>query len=198
LSRDEKLYHGTKVLWLWQNYLIKPEYAFAMLEVGLNSDNERIKINSAQSILTLMRFFVKEGVVDLEKLKDNVDIEKLIVPDKLFTKVKELGLQKVMEQNPAPDNLPASNVHLSKNKGMKIDYIRVINCLYELGFFTDANGNSITKKDVFAAFGAAIKKDLTDYDKDLSRSLSDSTGLDKHLQVFETLKSKMTEVFNSK
>ena len=91
-----------------------------------------------------------------------------------------------------------SSVYLSSKKGMKIDYIRVINCLHELGFFTDSNGNSITKKQAFESFGTAINKNLEDYDKDLSRSLSDSTALLKHLEIFDSMREKMTEIFNSK
>ncbi|MDR0680908.1 MAG: hypothetical protein LBG15_03515 [Dysgonamonadaceae bacterium] len=95
-------------------------------------------------------------------------------------------------------NPVTSKIHLSKEKGVKIDYIRVINCLYELGFFKDDKGNDVTKKDVFAVFGAAVNKDLSDYDKDLSRSLSDSTALEKHLKIFDLMKEKMTGIFNAK
>ena len=91
-----------------------------------------------------------------------------------------------------------SNIYLSEKKGMKINYIRVINCLYELGFFVDENQNIINKIDVMKVFGSIINKDLKDYDKDLSRALSDSTALDKNLEIFSLLKDKMNEIFNSK
>ncbi|MEI8202923.1 MAG: hypothetical protein WCH34_07925 [Bacteroidota bacterium] len=91
-----------------------------------------------------------------------------------------------------------SKIHLSTSKGTKIDYIRVINCLFELGFFKDENQNAVTKKDVFEVFGKMINKNLNDYDKDLSRSLSDSTALEKHLEIFRIMSDKMTEIFNSK
>ena len=38
----------------------------------------------------------------------------------------------------------------------KVNFIRVINCLYELSFFTDKNENDTTKKEVFEMFGKAI------------------------------------------
>lgn len=81
---------------------------------------------------------------------------------------------------------------------MKIDYIRVINCLYELGFFVDEKQNTVNKIDVMKAFGFITNKDLKNYDKDLSRALSDSTALTKHLEIFDILKEKMTEIFNIK
>lgn len=90
-----------------------------------------------------------------------------------------------------------SPVHLSTTRGTKIDFIRVVNSLYELGFFTDDKGGKINKKDVMIAVGKAVNIDLTEYQNDLSRSLSDSTKLEKHLTIFDRLKEKMTEVFNN-
>ena len=43
-----------------------------------------------------------------------------------------------------------------------------------------------------------MNTDLTNYDKDLSRSMSDSTKLEKHLKVFEDMRDKMKEKWNSK
>ena len=95
-------------------------------------------------------------------------------------------------------NEPAeSPVYLSTVRGTKIDFIRIMNCLYELGFFTDDKGGRISKKDVMAALGKAVNVDLTDYQNDLSRSLSDSTKLEKHLAVFNRLRDKMEEVFDN-
>lgn len=90
-----------------------------------------------------------------------------------------------------------SLVHLSTTRGTKIDFIRVVNSLYELGFFTDDKGGKISKKEVMIAVGKAVNVDLTEYQNDLSRSLSDSTKLEKHLTIFDRLKKKMTEVFNN-
>ena len=39
--------------------------------------------------------------------------------------------------------------------------------------------------------GQALHTDLSDYNKDLSRSLSDNTRLDKHLRVFKEMERKM-------
>lgn len=90
-----------------------------------------------------------------------------------------------------------SPVHLSITRGTKIDFIRVMNSLYELGFFTDDKGGKISKKDVMIAVGKAVNVDLSEYQNDLSRSLSDSTKLEKHLTIFDRLKDKMVEVFNN-
>ena len=46
--------------------------------------------------------------------------------------------------------------------------------------------------------GKAMNVDLSDYDKDLSRSMSDSTKLDKHLKTFDEMREKMIDIWNSK
>ena len=46
--------------------------------------------------------------------------------------------------------------------------------------------------------GKFVNLDLSEYDKDLSRSLSDSTKLEKHTKVFDDMKDKMIEIWNSK
>ena len=91
-----------------------------------------------------------------------------------------------------------SPVYLTDEKGAKIDIIRVFNVLYELGMFHGKDGAKLLKKDFFTAMGKAINKDLSNYDKDLSRSTSDSTALEKHLRIFVEMKKKMEEIWNSK
>lgn len=91
-----------------------------------------------------------------------------------------------------------SVIHLSKAIGKKIDFIRVMNSLYELGFFQNIHGGKITKKEFFTTIGNAVNVNLSNYDKDLSRSTADSTALNKHLHVFDEMREKMIEIFNSK
>ena len=90
-----------------------------------------------------------------------------------------------------------SPVFLNTRRGMKIDFIRVLNAMYEIGMFTGKNGEPVSKRDFMAAFGSAANIDLAKYDNDLSRSLSDSTAMEKHLRVFDDLRQKMTDIFNS-
>lgn len=103
------------------------------------------------------------------------------------------------EEGEAGMDMGASPVFLSSRRGRKIDFIRVMNVLYELGFFQDAQGNALTKKEFFTTLGRLVNvKELEDYDKDLSRSLSDSTALEKHLKIFDQMSEKMEEIFNAR
>ena len=91
-----------------------------------------------------------------------------------------------------------SPICLSTAKGQKIDMIRVLNVMYEQGRFKGKDGKRLTKKEFFTWMGRVLNVDLSDYDKDLSRSMSDSTKLEKHTKVFDDMKEKMTEIWNSK
>lgn len=91
-----------------------------------------------------------------------------------------------------------SSVYLSPVRGKKIDFIRVVNVLYELGLFTDKNGVRCTKKEAFLAFGKAVNLDLSNYNKDLSRALNDTTTRERQLQIFKDMRLKMAEIYNDK
>lgn len=91
-----------------------------------------------------------------------------------------------------------SSVYLSPVRGKKIDFIRVVNVLYELGLFTDKDGVRCTKKKAFRAFGRAVNLDLSNYNKDLSRALNDTTTRERQLQIFKDMRQKMAEIYQDK
>lgn len=91
-----------------------------------------------------------------------------------------------------------SPVYLSPVRGKKIDFIRVVNVLYELGLFTDKDGVRCTKKEAFRAFGRAVNLDLSNYNKDLSRALNDTTTRERQLQIFKDMRQKMAEIYQDK
>ena len=91
-----------------------------------------------------------------------------------------------------------SSVYLSPVRGKKIDFIRVVNVLYELGLFTDKVGVRCTKKEAFLAFGRAVNLDLSNYNKDLSRALNDTTTRERQLQIFKDMRQKMAEIYQDK
>ena len=98
-------------------------------------------------------------------------------------------------QQPSPETSP---VYLAKRKGNKIDLIRIANAIYELGMVEDANGGRLTKKECMIAFGKAFNIDLSDYDKDLSNSMASSVAFEKQTRIFDDMKVKHQEIYNSK
>ena len=101
-------------------------------------------------------------------------------------------------QHPSPNTQEPSPVYLAKRKGNKIDLIRIANAIYELGMVEDANGGRLTKKEYMIAFGKAFNIDLSDYDKDLSNSMASSVAFEKQTRIFDDMKVKHQEIYNSK
>jgi hypothetical protein len=105
---------------------------------------------------------------------------------------KKIKLLELTEQAAA---LAGSNVKLSAKKGFKVNFIRVINCLYELSFFTDKQGGYITKKHVFDIAGIAINQDLTNFQNDLSTTkAAANSDMRNTLIIFEKMYSKQKEL----
>ena len=99
---------------------------------------------------------------------------------------------------PIPTEIPLKlpKIFLSKERGKRLDMIRVINSIFELGFFVDENGRKSNKKDVFIVMGHAMNVDFSNFHNDLSSSLADSTSMNKHLKIFEEMLEMMKKIFN--
>lgn len=90
-----------------------------------------------------------------------------------------------------------SPLHLSK-KATKIDLIRVMNAWYECGKVEDGSGAKLTKKEFFTWVGKLFNIDLSNYDKDLSNSMQSGMAFEKQSRIFNELKEKHEDVYNSK
>ncbi|MFN0217173.1 MAG: hypothetical protein ACKVT2_23190, partial [Saprospiraceae bacterium] len=88
-----------------------------------------------------------------------------------------------------------SGLRLSDRKGAKIDLIRIVNAMWELGFFTEQNGLKSSKLSAMIAVGNALQIDLSEYDKDLSQAFS-TANPDTNTKIFkelEVITKKMLE-----
>jgi len=105
---------------------------------------------------------------------------------------KKIKLLELTEQETAPTN---SNLQLSSKKGFKVNFIRVINCLCELSFFTDKKGNDTTKKDVFDICGKVINQDFSTFHIDLSVTKSAAkSDMRNTLAIFKQMYTKQQEI----
>ena len=91
-----------------------------------------------------------------------------------------------------------STIRINEKKFAKIDLIRIINALSEIGFFASTEGKTKIKTQCFITIGNALNVDLGDYNKDLTRSLQDNTKLEKHLDIFNKMAQAMTDYFNER
>ena len=105
---------------------------------------------------------------------------------------RKIKLLEQSKQEPAPI---IANLQLSTRKGVKVNFIRVINCLCELSFFTDKKGNEITKKEIFKTLGNAVNQDLSTFQNDLSAAKSSANSDMKNtLVIFEQMYAKQQEI----
>ena len=101
----------------------------------------------------------------------------------------DIALQKCPAGEESPTTHEAETdkeIYLSKEKGSKIDLIRIVYTLCRLSLFTDKYGKTVKM----------LHMNLDSYNNDFNRSLQDSMGLDKHLKVFEEMMEIMKERFN--
>lgn len=86
-----------------------------------------------------------------------------------------------------------SDIYLSRQRGKKIDFIRVINALYELRFFEDEAGQIPTKEKVMACLGKMLGVDLTGYNADLSQAFT-TGNIENNVAVFAAMTSITTKI----
>lgn len=96
-----------------------------------------------------------------------------------------------------PDDI-GSPLHLASQRGIKIEFIRMMYAWYECGKVVDTNGARLSKKEYFTWLGKLFNVDLTNYANDLSSSMSSSTAYEKQMRIFNELKRKFEEIYNSK
>ena len=118
------------------------------------------------------------------------------------TAVQNVELESVggdsFSQSSNVEHSQPSTVRLSAKKGKRIDFIRVMNVLCELDFFTDLKGEHVSKKEVFTQMGKALNIDLSNYDKDLSRTRGEGTSRDSQLGIFTRMRRKQGDIFDGR
>ncbi len=113
-------------------------------------------------------------------------------------KAAQKNLEARMSSMPASGEGFKSAIKINEKKFAKIDLIRIINALSEIGFFASTEGKTKIKTQCFITIGNALNVDLGDYNKDLTRSLQDNTKLEKHLEIFNKMAQAMTDYFNER
>ncbi len=100
--------------------------------------------------------------------------------------IDRIKRQQELEAMKAPYS---GNIYLSQEKGKKINFIRVLNSLYELRYFNNDKGQIPSKETVMVTIGKALGVDLSSYDSDLSQAFN-SGNCDRNTAIFK----QMTEI----
>lgn len=125
----------------------------------------------------------------------NSDYLRIIFPD---GKKVEIGNHSIVSTPSTENHEILPKLYLNKDKGMKLDVIRIVSVCWELGFVVDEHGRKATKKDLFQALGILLNTDFSNASSDLSNSLDNGNSMDKHLKIFRDMLEKMKDIFNKR
>ena len=121
-----------------------------------------------------------------------------ILKQEIYTAPNPAQTVEVEAEEVPQEPIPASTLHLSSRRGVRIDFIRVMNAWYELGNVTDEKGGKLSKTEYFAQLGKAFNIDLSNYSRDLSNSTVNGNALDSQIRIFEEMREKMEEIYLAK
>jgi len=153
-----------------------------------------IDVNDILTVLSQNNFSNKKQI-ELLQIVDFILFKKQYPKDICGIITRKIQLLKQTEQETSTK--ANSSLCLSIKKGIKVKFFRVINCLLELSFFTDRDGNKITKKDVFDIFGKIFNQDFSTFHNDLSATkAAANSDMKNTLVIFEQMYAKQKEINN--
>ena len=113
-------------------------------------------------------------------------------------KAAQKNLEARKSSMPASGEGFKSTIRINEKKFAKIDLIRIINAMYDIGFFVSTEGKKKIKGQCMVTIGNALNVDLGDYSNDLSSSMQDGSKIDKHLEIFKLMAEAMEDYFNNR
>lgn len=119
---------------------------------------------------------------EISKLKSG-----LIIPDLLSVNHRLPTTKEEVEEN--------HRFNLSSKRGAKIDFIRILNSLYELKFFELKNGQIPNKKEFMVEVGKFFGVELSEYHADLSQALKNGST-ESNIKIFEEMKKVIQKKVN--
>lgn len=89
-----------------------------------------------------------------------------------------------------------SGIYLSKEKGMRINMIRVIYSICLLNGIRDKYGNKAPDYKVFQAFGKLLHVDLSHYSNDLNRTMEENTTMERQTEFLRCMIAALQQRFD--
>ena len=107
--------------------------------------------------------------------------------------------ERISKEKPISASVPVTTntgLVLSSQRGAKTDLIRIINAMYEIGFFHNEVGQIPTKEVLMKKVGDFLGIDLSKYDVNLSESLQYTEKA--NLEIFDKLRETHKKIWQSK
>ena len=145
-----------------------------------------------------IKIYLKTSKIAPNKILEYL-IEYYATIQAMLNKIPDYDNQSRTEQNetlPIPEQLITTYI-LNDKTISKIDFIRLINALWEMKAFKNKDGLYPTKQSVMKEFGNYVGIDLSNYETQLSKAVN-TADIETNLKIFDSLKETMKKYFDNK
>lgn len=89
-----------------------------------------------------------------------------------------------------------SGIYLSKEKGMRINMIRIIYSLCREQMLVDVHGNKLPDYKIYHWFGRLVHADFSNYHNDLNRSMEENTRIETQTKIFRNMSNHLANRYD--
>ena len=89
-----------------------------------------------------------------------------------------------------------SGIYLSKDKGTRINMIRLIYGICRDNLLVDVNGDALPDYKIYQAFGIMLHANFSRYSNDLNRSVEDNTDIHTQTEIFRRIMDNYRKRFD--
>lgn len=187
---------------LWEKYLENAKIQ-GERDQYLEELNELKKLIPEEGTYTIPQLIEASGTFTPEEADVILRFLQTFIANKEGNTMEQIkAAQKNLEARkssmPASGEGFKSTIKINEKKFAKIDLIRIINAMYDIGFFASTEGKKKIKGQCMVTIGNALNVDLGDYSNDLSSSMQDGSKIDKHLEIFKLMADAMEDYFNNR
>lgn len=125
---------------------------------------------------------VASGAINPEDDEQIAELRDAIKTE-VFRRDKKHGVQSPIIQAEAS----FSKIVLDDARGRKTNFFRVVDALYDLGYFY-GDGTKLTRKEVFNAFGRLFSDNFEDFESYLSQAYR-NTSAEANTRIFDEMKA---------
>lgn len=90
-----------------------------------------------------------------------------------------------------------SGIYLSKEKGMRINMIRIIYSICREQMLVDLHGNRLPDCKIYQWMGRLFHADFSNYHNDLNRSMEENTRIETQTRIFRNMSDHLKDRYDA-
>lgn len=90
-----------------------------------------------------------------------------------------------------------SGIYLSKEKGMRINMIRIIYSICREQMLVDLHGNRLPDRKIYQWLGHLFHADFSNYHNDLNRSMEENTRIETQTRIFRNMSDHLKNRYDA-